>query len=86
MTTPEIYSRPSSLSIPALVTDNILKTLSSTDAVAVANPYAPGAVMIQAELSSPVHGRDAHLEYYKGMLRAITDGKVDIPFLGRGIG
>jgi len=68
------------------VADKILKTLSSADAVAVANLYAPDAVMIQADLSSPVRGREALLKYYKGMFRAMTYWKVDIPFLGRGIG
>jgi uncharacterized protein (TIGR02246 family) len=60
------------------IADKILKTLNSADAVAVANLYAPDAVMIQADLSSPVHGREALLEYYKGMFKAIPDWKVDM--------
>jgi uncharacterized protein (TIGR02246 family) len=60
------------------VADKILKTLSSADAVAVANLYAPDAVMIQADLSSPVRGREALLEYYRAMFKAMPDWKVDM--------
>jgi ketosteroid isomerase-like protein len=61
------------MSIPALVADKILKTLNSAGAVAVSNLHAPDAVMIQADLSSPVHGREALLEYYKAMFKAMPD-------------
>ena len=59
------------------VADKIIKTMQSSDPVAVANLYAPDAVMIQADLSSPMHGREALLEYYKGMYKAFPDIKVD---------
>ncbi len=60
------------------IADKILKTLSSADPVAVANLYAPDAVMIQADLSSPVHGREALLEYYRATFKAMPDWKVDM--------
>jgi len=60
------------------VADKILKTLNSADAVAVSNLYAPDAVMIQADLSSPVQGREALLGYYQAMFKAIPDWKVDM--------
>jgi hypothetical protein len=41
------------------IADKIIKTMQSSDPVAVANLYAPDAVMIQADLSSPMHGREA---------------------------
>ncbi len=59
------------------VADKIIKTMKSSDPVAVTNLYAPDAVMIQADLSSPMHGREALLEYYKGMYKAVPDFKVD---------
>jgi uncharacterized protein (TIGR02246 family) len=60
------------------VADKILKTLNTADAVAVSNLYALDAVMIQADLSSPVRGREALLEYYSAMFKAIPDWKVDM--------
>ena len=59
------------------IADKIIKTMKSSDPVAVANLYAPDAVMIQADLSSPMHGREALLEYYKGFFKAFPDFKVD---------
>jgi uncharacterized protein (TIGR02246 family) len=59
------------------IADKIIKTMQSSDPVAVANLYAPDAVMIQADLSSPMHGREALLEYYKGMYKAFPDLKAD---------
>jgi uncharacterized protein (TIGR02246 family) len=59
------------------VADKIIKTMKSSDPVAVANLYAPDAVMIQADLSSPMHGREALLEYYKAMYKAFPDLKAD---------
>ena len=59
------------------VADKIIKTMKSSDPVAVTNLYAPDAVMIQADLSSPIHGREALLEYYKGMYKAMPDFKAD---------
>lgn len=59
------------------VADKIIKTVKSSDPIAVANLYAPDAVMIQADLSSPMHGREALLEYYKGMYKTMPDMKMD---------
>jgi uncharacterized protein (TIGR02246 family) len=59
------------------IADKIIKTMKSSDPVAVANLYAPDAVMIQPDLSSPMHGREALLEYYKGMYKAFPDLKAD---------
>ena len=63
------------------VADKIIKTMKSSDPVAVTNLYAPDAVMIQADLSSPLHGREALLEYYKGMYKAIPDFNVDLTLI-----
>ena len=60
------------------VADKIIMTMKSSDPVAVTNLYAPDAVMIQADLSSPVHGREALLEYYKGFYKAMPDFKADL--------
>jgi steroid delta-isomerase-like uncharacterized protein len=67
------------------VADKIVKTLSSGDPAAVANLYAPDAVMIQPDTSEPVRGRDALLKYYAAMYKAMPDQKVDfslVTFLG----
>jgi uncharacterized protein (TIGR02246 family) len=60
------------------VADKIIMTMKSSDPIAVTNLYAPDAVMIQADLSSPVHGREALLEYYKGFYKAMPDFKADL--------
>ena len=60
------------------VADKIIKTMKSSDPVAVTNLYAPDAVMIQADVSSPVHGREALLEYYTAMYKAMPDFKADL--------
>jgi steroid delta-isomerase-like uncharacterized protein len=59
------------------VADKIIKTLNSGDPVAVADLYAPDAVMTQPDTSEPVRGRDALLKYYTAMLKAFPDWKVD---------
>ena len=59
------------------VADKITKTLNSADPVAVANLYAPDAVMIQPDTSEPVRGRDALLKYYQMMFRAVPDWKIN---------
>ena len=59
------------------VADKIIKTLNSADPVAVANLYAPDAVMIQPDTSEPVRGRDALLKYYTTMFKAVPDWKID---------
>lgn len=63
------------------VAEKIIKTLNSGDPVAVANLYAPDAVMIQPDTSAPVRGRDALLKYYTAMLKAVPDWKVDFPLV-----
>lgn len=60
------------------VADKIIKTMNSSDPVAIANLYAPDAVIIQADLSSPMHGREALLEYNKAMYKAIPDFKANL--------
>jgi len=60
------------------VADKIIETMKSSDPVAVANLYSPDAVMIQADLSTPVRGREALLEYYKAMYKAMPDFKADL--------
>lgn len=59
------------------VAEKIIKTLSSGDAVAVANLYAADAVMIQPDTAEPVRGRDALLKYYTAMFKAFPDWKVN---------
>ena len=60
------------------VAEKIIMTMKSSDPIAVTDLYAPDAVMIQADLSSPVHGREALLEYYKGFYKAMPDFKADL--------
>ena len=60
------------------VADKIIETMKSSDPVAVTNLYAPDAVMIQSDVSSPVRGREALLEYYKAMYKAMPDFKADL--------
>jgi uncharacterized protein (TIGR02246 family) len=63
------------------IADKIIETMKSSDPVAITNLYAPDAVMIQADLSSPVHGREALLEYFKGMFKAMPDFKSDLTMI-----
>lgn len=58
------------------VADKIIKTINSADPVALANLYAPDAVMIQADTSEPVRGRDALLKYYAAIFKCMPDYKV----------
>jgi len=60
------------------VADKIIETMKLSDPVAVTNLYAPDAVMIQADLSTPLRGREALLEYYKAMYKAMPDFKSDL--------
>ncbi|MGZ5496625.1 MAG: ester cyclase [Candidatus Aminicenantales bacterium] len=60
------------------VADKIIETMKSSDPVAVANLYAPDAVMIQADLATPLRGREALLGYYKAMYKAMPDFKSDL--------
>ena len=63
------------------IAEKIIMTMKSADPIAVTNLYAPDAIMIQADLSSPIHGREALLEYYKGMYKAIPDFKIDLTLI-----
>jgi len=60
------------------VADKIIQAMNSGDPVAVANMYAPDAVMIQPDQSAPVRGRDALLEYYTVAYKHMPDFKVDM--------
>jgi steroid delta-isomerase-like uncharacterized protein len=60
------------------VANKIIETMKSSDPVAVTNLYAPDAVMIQADVPTPVRGREALLEYYKAMYKAMPDFKADL--------
>lgn len=63
------------------IADKIIETMKSSDPVAVANLYAPDAVMIQSDVPSGIHGREALLEYYKGMYKAMPDFKTDLTMI-----
>jgi len=58
----QVYAQKPKLDLKKIA-DKIIQTMKSSDPVAVTDLYAPDAVMIQPDLSSPVHGREALVEY-----------------------
>ena len=72
----QVYAQKPKLDLKKIA-DKIIQTMKSSDPVAVTDLYAPDAVMIQPDLSSPVRGREALLEYCKAMYKAMPDMKVD---------
>jgi steroid delta-isomerase-like uncharacterized protein len=60
------------------IAENIMKTLNSGDPVALANLYAVDAVCIQSGEPEPIRGREALLQYYKGILAAVPDLKFEV--------
>jgi len=57
------------------IAKSIIEAMNSGDPVALANTYAPDAVMITPDQPEPVRGREAFLKYYQTTLRAVPDLK-----------